>query len=299
MKRDNVNDMLAFVEVAQARSFTKAAAKLGVSQSALSHAMKKLEDRLGVQLLVRTTRNVATTELGERLLRKISPRFEEIDNELAAINEYRLKPVGTIRVTASDHAISKLLIPKLTPFLAEYSDIKIELITDNGLTDIVSGRYDAGVRYGEHIAKDMIAVRIGPDARMVAVASPAYFKKNSKPKMPQDLSRHNCINLRQLSAGGLYAWELQKKGRPEVKVHVDGQLTLSGSYQCLKAAVSGLGIAFIPQDLADEEIAKGTLETALDEWNMPFPGFYLYYPSITQPSPAFALFVEALRHHWV
>lgn len=298
MRRDNINDMMAFVEVAKQHSFTKAAARLSVSQSALSHAMKKLEDRLGVQLLVRTTRSVSTTKAGEQLYLKIRPRFEEIEAELAAINEFREKPAGVVRVSASDHAINEVLMPKLAPFLAEYPDIKVELITDYGLTNIVTQRYDAGVRYGEHLAKDMIAVRIGPDARMIAIASPDYFLRHPPPKTPQDLSKHNCINLQQQTAGGLYAWELQKKNSPEIKVHVEGQLTFSGIYPCLYAARAGMGLAFVPEDLAAPYLRDGSLVTALEEWCLPFPGFHLYYPSISQPSPAFSLFVEALRHQW-
>ncbi|WP_039455494.1 LysR family transcriptional regulator [Candidatus Jidaibacter acanthamoebae] len=296
MKRDNINDMLIFVEVAKERSFTKAAAKLGVSQSALSHSMKKLEDRLGVQLLVRTTRSVAPTETGERILKKIKPRFEEIEAELAAINELREKPAGTIRITASDHAIDAILIPKLKTFLAEYPDIKVELTADYGRTDIVAERYDAGVRYDEFLTKDMIAVRIGPDARMLAVASPEYFTRYPRPKTPQELNQHNCINLRQIMSGGLYAWELEKKGHHEVKVHVDGQLTLNGNYQILHAARLGMGLAFIPKDMAAPYLQDGSLEAVLDDWSLPFPGFYLYYPRITQPSLAFMLLVETLRY---
>lgn len=295
MTKDVVNDMVAFVEVARERSFTKAAGKLGVSQSALSQTMKKLEDRLGVQLLVRTTRNVAPTEIGERLLHKISPFLEGIENELAAVNELRDKPAGTIRISASDHAINDLLLPKLTDFISEYPDINLEFITDYGLIDIISQRFDAGVRYGEYLAKDMIAVRIGPDARMVAIGSPAYFEIHSRPQSPEDLRSHNCITLRQTS-GRIYAWELQRQGEPEIKVQVEGQLTFNNIYSCMNAALAGLGIAFVPEDLAERYLATKKLEIVLDDWSLPFPGFYLYYPSITQPSPAFSLLVEALRH---
>ncbi|WP_446741586.1 LysR family transcriptional regulator [Sphingobium yanoikuyae] len=289
--------MMAFVEVARERSFTKAAGKLGVSQSALSQTMKKLEERLGVQLLVRTTRNVAPTGIGERLLYKISPFLEGIENELAAVNELRDKPAGTIRISASDHAINELLLPKLADFIREYPDINLEFITDYGLIDIISQRFDAGVRYGEYLAKDMIAVRIGPDARMVAMGSPAYFKNHTRPLTPEDLRSHKCITLRQ-SSGRIYAWELQRAGEAEIKVQVEGQLTFNNVYSCMNAALAGLGIAFVPEDLAEQLLKDGKLEIVLDDWSLPFPGFYLYYPSITQPSPAFSLLVEALRYQW-
>jgi DNA-binding transcriptional LysR family regulator len=295
MARDALNDMMAFVQVARERSFTKAAGKLGVSQSALSQAMKKLEDQLGVQLLVRTTRNVAPTDIGERLLMKIGPYIEGIEKELAAVNEFRDRPTGTIRISASDHAINELLLPKLADFIRDYPDVNVELMTDYGLIDIISHRFDAGVRYGEYLAKDMIAVRIGPEARMVAIGSPSYFEKYPRPKSPEDLRDHNCIQLQQ-GSGRLYAWELQKKNQPEIKVAVTGQLVFNGVYPCLNAALAGLGLAFVPEDLAAPHIESGALEIVLADWSLPFPGFYLYYPAITQPSTAFSLLVEALRH---
>jgi DNA-binding transcriptional LysR family regulator len=297
MARETLSDITAFVHVAREGSFTKAAGKLGLSQSAISQIVKKLEDRLGVQLLVRTTRSVAPTEIGERLLQKVSPYLDGIEAELAAVNETRDRPAGNIRISASDHAINELLLPKLAAFMKDYPDVRIEMITDYGLIDIISERYDAGVRYGETLAKDMIAVRIGPDARMVAVGSPAYFGRYGRPKSPSDLQVHNCIGLRQ-SSGRLYAWELQREGEAEIKVQVSGQLIFNNSYSCLNAAVAGLGLAFIPQDLAEAHLQSGGLEIVLGEWSLPFPGFYLYYPTVTQPSPAFSLLVEALRYRW-
>lgn len=296
MPRGGLSDMTAFLEVARERSFTRAARKLGVSQSALSQALKKLEEELGVQLLVRTTRSVAATEIGERLLQKISPHLEGIERELATLNELRDKPAGKIRISSSDHAINELLLPKLSAFLQAYPDVQIEMVIDYGFVDIIAERYDAGVRYGETLARDMIAVRIGPDARMIAVATPAYFARHPKPATPKDLAAHNCINLRQQGSGGLYAWELEKKGRPEIRVQVEGQLTFNGIYSCLQAALLGLGLAFVPEDLARPYLSDGRLEIALDDWSLPFPGFHLYYPDITQPSPAFSLLVEALRY---
>ena len=293
-----LSDVAVFVEVARERSFTKAAKRLGVSQSALSQTVKRLEADLGVQLLVRTTRSVAPTQLGERLLNKVSAHFDSIDNELAAIVEARERPAGNIRISASDLAINELLLPKLNQFLAAYPDVNIEMVIDYGLVDIISERFDAGVRYGETLAKDMIAVRIGPDERMVAVGTPDYFKRHPKPKSPADLDNHNCINLRQQGSGGLYAWELQMKNEPEVRVQVEGQLTFNGIYPCLQAALLGLGLAFVPEVMTAPYVADGRLEIVLDDWSMPFPGFYLYFPAITQPSPAFSLLVEALRYQW-
>ncbi|HPF24679.1 MAG TPA: LysR family transcriptional regulator [Hyphomonas sp.] len=298
MARAALNDMVAFSAVARERSFTRAAKKLGVSQSALSQTLKKLEEELGVQLLVRTTRSVAPTAIGERLLQKIGPHLEGIESELAAVAELRDRPAGTIRISASDLAINELLLPKLSGFLQDYPDVKIEMVIDYGLVDIVAQRFDAGVRYGEILARDMIAVRIGPDARMVAVGTPDYFARHPKPETPGDLAGHNCINMRQQGSGGLYAWELQRKDQPEIRVQVEGQLTFNGIYSCLQAAVSGLGLAFVPENIAAPYLEDGRLEIVLDDWSLPFPGFYLYYPAITQPSPAFSLFVEALRYRW-
>ena len=295
MHRANLNDLLAFLAVGQERSFTKAAAKLGVSQSALSHTIRDLEERLGVRLLTRTTRSVAPTQAGERLLQTLGPRFEEIDAELAALRELRNKPTGTIRITATEYAVDTLLWPKLAKFLAKYPDITVEISIDSALTDIVAQRFDAGVRSGEQVAKDMIAVRIGPDTSMAVVGSPSYFRKQPEPKRPQDLIGHNCINLRLPTQGGLYAWEFEKGAR-ELKVRVEGQLVFNGTYQMLTAALAGFGLAYVPEDLAKPHLAKGRLKRVLKDWCPPFSGYHLYYPSRRQPAPAFALLVDALRH---
>jgi DNA-binding transcriptional LysR family regulator len=295
MQRGNLNDLLAFLAVARERSFTKAAAKLSVSQSALSHTIRGLEARLGVRLLTRTTRSVSPTEAGERLLHTVGPRFEEIDAELEAVSELREKPAGTIRITAIDYVADTILWPKLAKFLQEYPDIKVEIIIDYGLTDIVAQRYDAGVRNGEQVAKDMIAVRIGPDMRMAVVGAPSYFKNRSEPKTPQDLIGHRCINLRLPTHGGLYAWEFEKGGR-ELKVRVEGQLVFNGTYQMLNAALAGFGLAYVPEDLAQPHLAKGRLKRVLEGWCPLYSGFHLYYPSRRQSSAAFALLVDALRY---
>ncbi|MGA8291915.1 MAG: LysR family transcriptional regulator [Rhodoplanes sp.] len=295
MLRENVNDLLAFLAVAREQSFTRAAAKLGVSQSALSHTIRGLEERLGVRLLTRTTRSVSPTEAGERLLHTAGPRLEEIETELAALSELREKPAGTIRITATEYAVDTILWPKLARFLRQYPDIKVETIIDNGLTDIVAQRYDAGVRAGEQVAKDMIAVRIGPDMRMAVVGTPSYFRNRSEPKKPQELIGHNCINLRLSTHGGLYAWEFEKGGR-EIRVRVEGQLIFNGTNQMLNAALAGFGLAYVPEDLAQPHLAKGRLKRVLEDWCLPYSGYHLYYPSRRQPSAAFALFVDALRH---
>jgi DNA-binding transcriptional LysR family regulator len=295
MQRGNLDDLVAFVAVGRERSFTKAAAKLGVSQSALSHTIRGLEERLGLRLLTRTTRSVSPTEAGQRLLVTVGPRFEEIDAEIEALSELREKPAGTIRITATDYAADTILWPKLVKFLREYPDIKIEIIIDYGLTDIVAERYDAGVRIGEQVAKDMIAVRIAPDMRMAVVGAPSYFKKRSEPKRPQDLIAHNCINLRLPTRGGLYAWEFEK-GAHELKVRVEGQLVFNGTTQILNAALSGSGLAYVPQDLAESHLDKGRLKQVLEDWCPPFSGYRLYYPSRRQSSAAFSLLVDALRY---
>ena len=295
MQRGHLDDLLAFVAVGRESSFTKAAAKLGVSQSALSHTIRDLEARLGVRLLTRTTRSVAPTDAGERLLHTLGPRFEEIEAELAALSELRDKPAGTIRITATDYAVDTILWPKLVKFVRRYPDIKIEITIEYGLTDIVTQRFDAGVRAGEQVAKDMIAVRIGPDLRIAVVGAPSYFKKLPEPKRPQDLIGHDCINLRLSTLGGLYAWEFEKAGR-ELKVRVEGQLVFNASAQMLNAALAGFGIAYVPEDLAQPHIAKGRLTRVLEDWCPPYAGFHLYYPSRRQPSAAFALLVEALRY---
>ena len=295
MARENFNDLVAFLAVARERNFTRAAAKLGVSQSALSHTIRDLEARLGVRLLTRTTRSVSPTQAGERLLHTIGPRLDEIDAELAALIEFRDKPAGTIRVTATDYAVDTILLPKLAKFLRQYPDIKVEIIVDYGLTDIVAERYDAGVRSGEQVAKDMIAVRIGPDMRIAVVAAPAYFKNRSEPRKPQDLIGHNCINLRLPTHGGLYAWEFEKD-RHELKVRVEGQLVFNGTFQMLNAALAGFGLAYVPEDLVLPHLKKARLKRVLEDWCPPYPGYHLYYPSRRQASAAFTLLVDALRY---
>src|SRR6266536_73127 len=294
MQRGHLDDMLAFMAVGQERSFTKSAGKLGVSQSALSHTIRQLESRLGVRLLTRTTRSVSPTEAGERLLHNIAPRLEEIEAEITAVTELREKPAGTIRITATEYAADAILLPKLVKLLRAYSDIKVEIIIDYGLTDIVAHRYDAGVRSGEQVAKDMIAVRIGPDMRMAVVGAPSYFKTRPEPKKPRDLVQHNCITLR-LPGGGLYAWEFEKDGR-ELRVHVDGQLTYNTTAQMLNAALAGLGLAYVPEGMAQPYLAKGRLKRLLEDWCLPYSGYHLWYPSRRQSSAAFALLVDALRH---
>jgi DNA-binding transcriptional LysR family regulator len=295
MQRAHLDDLLAFLAVATERSFTKAAAKLGVSQSALSHTIRELEARLGVRLLTRTTRSVAPTQAGERLLRTAGPRLEEIEAELAALSELREKPAGTIRITATEYAADAILLPKLTKLLREYPDVKVEIIIDYGLTDIVAQRFDAGVRSGEQVAKDMIAVRIGPDMRMAVVGAPSYFKRRPEPKKPQDLLEHNCITLRLPSHGGLYAWEFEKGGR-QLRVRVEGQLVYNTTAQMLNAAIAGLGLAYMPEGLVQAFVAKRRLKRVLEDWCLPYSGYHLYYPSRRQPSAAFALLVRALRY---
>jgi DNA-binding transcriptional LysR family regulator len=295
MPRHNVNDLLAFLAVAKERNFTRAAAKLGVSQSALSHTVRGLEERLGLRLLTRTTRSVSPTEAGEHLIRTVGPRFEEIEAELAALSELREKPAGTIRITAIDYVADTILWPKLARLLREYPDIKVEIAIDYGLTDIVAQRYDAGVRSGEQVAKDMIAVRIGPDMRMAVVGAPSYFRNRSEPKTPQELIGHDCINLRLPTHGGLYAWEFEK-GDHELRVRVEGQLVFNGTAQMLNAALAGFGLAYVPEDLAQPLVAKERLRRVLEDWCPPFPGYHLYYPSRRQHLAAFALLVDALRY---
>jgi DNA-binding transcriptional LysR family regulator len=295
MRRENVSDLLAFLAVARERSFTKAGKKLGISQSALSHTIRGLEERLGLRLLTRTTRSVSPTEAGDRLLASVGSRFEEIAAELEALSELRDKPAGTIRITTAENASSTILLPKLANFLLQYPDIKVEIVIDYGLTDIVAQRYDAGVRSGEQVAKDMIAVRIGPDMRMAVVSAPSYFEKRSLPKKPQDLTEHNCINLRLPIHGGLYAWEFEKAGR-ELRVRVEGQLVLNATSQMLSAALAGLGLAYMPEDMVQAHIAEGRLKRVLEDWCEPYAGYHLYYPSRRKSSQAFALLVEALRY---
>jgi DNA-binding transcriptional LysR family regulator len=294
MRREELADLSAFVVVAEERSFTRAAAKLGTSQSALSFTVRRLEERLGVRLLSRTTRSVAPTEAGERLLRTLGPALDKIGEELAALSELREKPAGTIRITAGEHAAQAVLWPALATLLPHYPDIKVELIVDYGLTDIVAERYDAGVRLGEQVARDMIAVRIGPDFRWAVVGAPSYFAKRTRPKRPQDLTAHDCINLRLPTYGGLFAWEFEKRGR-ELKVRVEGQLVFSNLALRLNAALAGLGLAYLPEDQVQTHVAAGRLIRVLDDWCAPFSGYHLYYPSRRQSTPAFALLVDALR----
>jgi DNA-binding transcriptional LysR family regulator len=295
MARESISDLLAFLAVAKERSFTRAAAKLGVSPSALSHTMRGLEERLGLRLLSRTTRSVAPTEAGERLLRTVGPRFEEIDAELAALSELRQKPAGTIRITAGEHPAHAVLWPALAKLLPDYPDIKVEVIIDYGLTDIVAERYDAGIRLGEQVAKDMIAVRIGPDFCMAVVGAPSYFARRPIPKRPQDLTAHDCINIRLPTYGGIYAWEFEKRGR-ELKVRVEGQLVFNNIALRLDAALAGLGLTYLPEDQVETHLADGRLVRVLEDWCPPFSGYHLYYPSRRQPTPAFALLVDALRY---
>jgi len=290
----NLNDLQAFLAVARERSFTRAAAQLGVSQSALSQTLRNLEARLGLRLLTRTTRSVATTEAGERLLHAVGPALDEIDAGLAALNELREKPAGTIRITAHDHAVRSVLWPALLKLLPEHPDINVEIVIDYGLTDIVAERYDAGIRSGEMVAKDMIAVRIGPDMRMAVVGAPSYFATRPAPRTPQDLTAHRCINLRLPTLGGIYAWEFEKDGR-EVRVRVEGQLVFNGTAPMLDAALAGFGLAYLPEDTAQPHIEVGQLVRVLEDWCPFYPGYHLYYPHRRQPTPAFVLLVEALR----
>jgi DNA-binding transcriptional LysR family regulator len=295
MRREELADLNAFVTVAEERSFTRAAAKLGTSQSALSYTIRRLETRLGIRLLARTTRSVAPTEAGERLLRTLGPALDRIGSELASLSELRDKPAGTIRITTGEHAAGSILAPVLTRLLPQYPDIRVEISVEYGLTDIVAEGYAAGVRLGEQVAKDMIAVRIGPDLRMAVVGAPSYFARRPRPKKPQDLTAHACIGLRLPTYGGLYAWEFAKRGR-ELKVRVEGQVVLNNIALRLNAAVGGLGLAYLPEDQVQAQLSDGRLIRVLDDWCPPFSGYHLYYPSRRQPAPAFALLVDALRY---
>ncbi|KAF5885976.1 LysR family transcriptional regulator [Rhizobium sp. PEPV16] len=295
MPRPVVNDLIAFLAVARAQSFTKAAGKLGVSQSALSHTIRGLEERLGLRLLTRTTRSVSPTEAGERLLVSIGPRLDEIESELAALSAFREKPAGTVRINAGEHAADVVLWPALEQLLPHYPDVNVEIIVDYGLTDIVAERYDAGVRLGEQVAKDMIAVRIGPDMRMAVVGAPTYFGSKPTPLTPQDLTDHSCINLRLPTYGSVYAWEFEKNGH-ELRVRVEGQLVFNNIALRLNAVLAGMGLAYMPEDLVEAHLANGRLVRVLEDWCPPFSGYHLYYPSRRHTSPAFALVVDALRH---
>jgi len=294
MEYENFNDLLAFVTVAREGSFTKAAKKMGVSQSALSHTIRGLETRLGIRLLTRTTRSVSPTEAGERLLNTAAPRFDEITQELTSLNELRDKPAGTIRITAAEHAANNVLWPKLSAIMHDYPDVKIDINVDYSMTNIVSQRFDAGVRLGDQVEKDMIAVRIGPDLRMALVATPEYFARRGKPRTPHDLQQHSCINLRLPTHGNLQVWEFEKNGTP-LNVRVDGQWVFNNTTSRLRAALAGYGIAYVPEDMVCDLVKEGTLVRVMKEWCPSFPGYHLYYPSRRQSSPAFQLVVEALR----
>lgn len=293
--RKDLHDLVAFLAVAREHSFTRAAAKLDTTQSALSHTVRKLEQRLGVRLLARTTRSVSTTEAGERLLLSIGPMFDDIEAELADLSSFREKPAGSIRVSASVHAVDMVLQPALARLLPEYPDIKVEISADNELVDIVAGRYDFGIRLGEQVGNGMIATRIGPDFRMVVVATPGYFRERGRPVVPQDLEGHNCINIRLPTYGALFAWEFEKEGR-EMKVRVDGQLTFNCTEHIRAAALNGLGVAWLPENLAREHLDSGAFELVLEDWCESFPGYHLYYPNRRHMSSAQSLFVEALRY---
>ncbi len=294
MDRDELGDLAAFMRVAEERSFTRAAAKMGTSQSALSHTIKRLEARLGVRLLMRTTRSVAPTDAGERLLETLRPALDDIDARLASIGELREKPGGVIRITTPQHAAETVLWPAIAKLAADYPDIKIELSINSALVDIVEQRFDAGVRLGEQVAKDMIATSIGPQLRMIAAAAPSYFAKRPKPKTPHDLTAHQCINLRMATIGGLYAWEFEKDGR-ELNVRVDGQFVFNEVRMIKCAAVAGFGIAYLPEDHMKPLIASGELVRVLSDWSPPFDGYHLYYPSRRQHSPAFTLLLDYLN----
>jgi DNA-binding transcriptional LysR family regulator len=295
MAQPNWNDLAAFAMVARERSFTKAGAKLGVSQSALSQTIKGLEERLKLRLLTRTTRSVAPTEAGIRLLETVGPRFEEIEAEIAALGELRGRAAGTIRITAGEHPAISVLQPALRRFLPDHPDIKVEIIVDYGLVDIVAAGYDAGVRLGEQVAKDMIAVRIGPEMRMAIVGSPTYFERYGVPQTPQDLTSHNCIASRLPTYGGLFAWGLEKDGH-EVKVRGEGQLVFNSLAMRLNSALDGLGLAYMPEDQAIPHIREGRLVSVLEDWCAPFPGYHLYYPSRRHSSAALSVLIDVLRY---
>ncbi|WP_070096814.1 LysR family transcriptional regulator [Pseudomonas sp. NBRC 111139] len=295
MLRENANDLLAFLAVARERSFTKAAAKLGVSQSALSHTIRGLEARLGLRLLTRTTRSVSPTEAGERLMERVGPRFDEIEHELAQLSDLRDKPAGTIRINAMDFSLELILRPALKRFLPNYPDISVEVCCDYSFVDIAAHGFDAGVRLGEDVAEGMIATRIGPDTCMSVVGSSAYFTDRPIPQTPRDLVNHKCNNLRLPVNGGLYAWEFQKD-QESMNVRVSGQITYNGVYQLVEAALDGFGLSYVPAELAAPHIAEGRLIHVLEDWSPSYPGFHLYYPRRRQASPAFALLLEELRY---
>ncbi|MBY5567719.1 LysR family transcriptional regulator [Rhizobium leguminosarum] len=295
MPRESVNDLMAFLAVAREKNFTRAAAKLGVSQSALSHTVRQLETRLGIRLLTRTTRAVSLTDAGEQLFQGVGPHFDEIDAQLDALTELRDRPAGNIRITASDHAIKWIIWPKLQRFLPNNPDIKVELIRENGLSDIVTERFDGGVRMGEQVAKDMISTRIGPDFPFAVVGTASYFDSKGVPEHPQDLVRHNCINERLPTYGGFWAWEFEDNGK-EIRIRVEGQLAFNNAYQSVEAALDGLGLAYVPEDVALPYVADGRLRRVLEAFSPHWDGYHLYYPSRRQSSPAFVALVDALRH---
>lgn len=295
MLKDNFNELQIFFAVAREQSFTKAAAKLGVSQSALSHTIKLLGERLNTRLLTRTTRSVAATEMGEKIIACLEPRLADLDHELKAIIQLNGEASGNIRISTPEHATHSLLWPKLKPFLRAYPDINVELVVDNGFVDIVDGRFDAGVRLGESVDKDMVAVRIGPDMRLAIVGSPDYFEIYGVPQTPHDLQHHRCINMRLPTAGGLYHWEFEKGGK-SLRVRVDGQLILNLLCERIDAAQSGFGVACVPEDMIQQAVKSGELVQVLSDWCPTFSGYYLYYPSRKQHPPAFALLIDALRY---
>ncbi|WP_102227094.1 LysR family transcriptional regulator [Acidimangrovimonas sediminis] len=295
MLRENINDLIALAAVAEERSFTRAAARLNVSQSALSHTIKGLEQRLGLRLLTRTTRSVAPTLEGEDLLATLNPCFEMIENRLRALNDHRDQPTGTVRIVGVEYAIESLLWPKLSPVLKQYPAVNVEFVMDYGYTDLAQAQCDAGVRYGDQVSEGMIAVRIGPDERMACVGSPEYFASAGRPETPQDLSGHRCINLRLSTHGGLYAWEFEDKDGHEINVKVTGQACFNTVNPVMRAAVDGHGLALIPERLAAEHVAAGRLQVCLADYSPSFPGFHLYYPSRQRPSSAFEVVLEALR----
>ena len=293
--KTRLNDLIAFIAVAEEESFTRAAARLSVSQSALSHTIKGMESRLGLRLLTRTTRSVSLTEVGRKLYSSVAPGLQDIENELDSLNALKDSPSGTIRISTAEHAARNVLWPKILNFMQDYPDIHIEMSVDYALTDIVADKFDAGVRLGESLEKDMIAVSISPPLRMAVVGSPAYFEKYGIPESPRDLSEHRCINLRLPTYGRLLVWDFEKDGR-EVNVRVEGQLTVNKSFFIRDAALKGVGLAYLPQDMVKDAVADGRLVRVLEPWCDEFPGYYLYYPNRSQYSPAFSLFVEAMRH---
>ena len=297
MARDNISDLTTFLAVARERSFTKAAAKLRLTPSSLSHTIRGLEERLGVRLLTRTTRSVSLTDAGERLVHTVGPYFEGIEAALSELTQLRDKPAGTVRITAGEHAAVAVIWPAVEKLVPSYPDIKVEIDIDHGFTDIVAERFDAGVRLGEEVDKDMIAVPIGPEMRMAVIGTPSYFSRHPEPLTPQDLAAHACINIRLPTYGGFHPWEFEKEGR-ELRVHVDGQLAFNGSRLALMAARSGAGLAYLFEDHVREDIADGRLIRVLSDWCPPFSGYHLYYPSRRQLSPAFAVLMDALRHRW-